>query len=279
MPLLSMGKLRVLLLAAAIFLATSLLELSTNQELCTAQIFAIPVLVVAWGAGWRWGMVFSALATIVLILTPGMIARPYSMPAYFWIDLFVAFGSFSFFGFVGDRLNKVQTALYGLSRRDNLTGLANRIELQERMRLELMRHRRLNKPFTVVFIDCDNFKEINDRHSHAVGDRTLQVYAERLRERLRAFDITARYGGDEFVVVLPETDLDAAQMVCADLKLRLELPIPPEGIVAGCSIGAVVYDRMPPDAEAAIAYADESMYAGKRRGDGQLNIALFSELP
>ncbi len=106
-------------------------------------------------------------------------------------------------------VNRERLRLAGLT--DSLTGLYNRRHLQHRIAQEVNRAQRYHQPLACLFVDADHFKQINDCHGHAAGDQVLQALAQRLRARLRASDLATRYGGEEFVVLLPQTDSDSAR--------------------------------------------------------------------
>ncbi len=101
---------------------------------------------------------------------------------------------------------------------DPLTGLHNRGYIDDRLANELSRAHRYNKPLTIAVIDADHFKLLNDTHGHPAGDRVLQHIGETLRNSFRQSDTAGRYGGEEFVVILPETDIETAQAKLESLQ-------------------------------------------------------------
>jgi len=108
-------------------------------------------------------------------------------------------------------VNRERLRLAGLT--DSLTGLYNRRHLQHRLEQEVNRAQRYRQPLACLFVDADHFKQINDRYGHAAGDRVLSALAQHLRARLRTSDLATRYGGEEFAVLLPQTDVDSAGML------------------------------------------------------------------
>lgn len=120
------------------------------------------------------------------------------------------------------RLKRENSSLADQVRIDYLTRIPNRRALEERLRVEMARFKRHGHRFSLALMDMDNFKDINDNFGHPVGDRCLVEVAERLRQRLRASDMVARYGGDEFVILLPETSAEQAVLVAELLRKHIE---------------------------------------------------------
>ena len=151
---------------------------------------------------------------------------------------------------------------------DQLTGVANHRALQERLQQELARAIRARRPLAVAMIDLDGFKAVNDRHGHAQGDRVLREVAGVLRSTLREPDVVARYGGDEFVVLMPETDERHARAVVTRIGRALAghafllADAPPARI--GASAGLAMYPRDGATPTDLLAAADAAMYAAKR---------------
>lgn len=168
---------------------------------------------------------------------------------------------------IGTALRNLQ--LYELvvaqARVDPLTGVFNRRAFWELLEREVARSRRYQRPLSALMVDLDDFKGINDRHGHKEGDEVLILVAGMLRSRLRAVDIVGRYGGDEFVVLLPETDLAGARIVAGRLLTAVRDLATPSGVKPTCSIGAASL----PEActpEGLIAAADRGLYEAKSAG-------------
>lgn len=176
-----------------------------------------------------------------------------------------------------------------LAYHDSLTGLPNRRLLVEHLQLAMARSQRNGQGGAVIFMDLDNFKPLNDRHGHHVGDQLLVEVARRLRHGVRRSDTVARFGGDEFVVLLGELNADAAQS--RELALRLagkmieilstpyELPCPDGAspIVHRCtaSAGIAMFAGLGIDADALLDRADSAMYQAKE--DGRNRVRSFDE--
>ena len=158
---------------------------------------------------------------------------------------------------------RMEGHLRDLAVRDPLTGLANYRQLMVALEAELRRSQRTGRPFAVLLLDVDGLKRINDRHGHLVGSRALCRVAEVLHMSCRAVDTAARYGGDEFALVLPETDDTAALQVAARVSERLKQDVDKPRITA--SFGVALFPRDGTTAEAMLSGADRALYAMKAR--------------
>lgn len=171
--------------------------------------------------------------------------------------------------------------LHGIVERqalvDNLTGLANRRHCEEALAAELARAERFGTPLSVVFADLDEFKAVNDRHGHPSGDLVLREFANVLRETVREADVAGRWGGEEFLLLLPGTDAEGgarlAERVRAGIAERTVRGSDGASIRITCSFGVASY----PAAETAdelLAAADEALYEAKRSGKNRVEAAL-----
>jgi diguanylate cyclase (GGDEF)-like protein len=158
-----------------------------------------------------------------------------------------------------------------LARTDALTGLANRRAAEERLAQEAERASRYDHALTLVMADVDEFKAVNDDRGHRAGDMVLVELGARLLRVVRASDLVARWGGDEFVVICPETDADAARMV-ADKLLRVgEEPIEADGgaLQCGISVGWATLRGRDVEATRLVRSADAALYRSKGTGRGR----------
>jgi diguanylate cyclase (GGDEF)-like protein len=155
------------------------------------------------------------------------------------------------------------------SVRDALTGCFNRAHALEVLDAEIRRARRSKLPLSLIMFDLDNFKAINDRHGHLCGDAVLSAVGATMKSELRGSDLKCRYGGDEFMVILPDTPLAGAKQVSENLRAALELhPITwnAEQVRVTASFGVGVVNPTDQDPLAAIARADAALYRAKDRG-------------
>lgn len=155
---------------------------------------------------------------------------------------------------------------------DALTGLPNRVLLQDHLVTELKRAARQKTLAAVLFLDIDNFKRVNDSLGHAVGDTLLCSVAQRLLGCLRSNDTVARYGGDEFTIVMGELNsVDNIMLIVNKLSAIFEMPITVSGqeVYIGFSIGIAIYPNDGADAETLLKNADAAMYRAKGRGRNQ----------
>jgi diguanylate cyclase (GGDEF)-like protein len=154
---------------------------------------------------------------------------------------------------------------------DPLTGLANYRRLVDVLESEVERSGRTGREFAIILLDLDGLKRINDRHGHLVGSRALCRLAETLRVSSRSIDTSARYGGDEFAVVLPETGQHAALRVAA--RIRKNLASQDESPMLSVSTGVAVYPANGQTAERLLAAADEALYAMKSVHGANIHFA------
>jgi len=177
-------------------------------------------------------------------------------------------------------LAKRLTEVWTLATVDQLTGVLNRQAILTELEKEIERAARYNHQLSVVMVDLDHFKRLNDSHGHAAGDVMLRQIAEILRTNLRAVDVVGRYGGEEFLVVLPETDVDAAASLAEKLR-RLagrHVIVMPDGYRASATLSAGVAGGFGGhlDLESLVRDADNAMYSAKALGRDQ--VYVFHEL-
>lgn len=177
---------------------------------------------------------------------------------------------------ISDR-KALESELEELATRDPLTGLHNRRELSRVMEEELERARRYQRPMALLWIDFDHFKDINDTYGHAAGDSVLRSVSRLLERSVRSVDSIGRFGGEEFVIVLPEMDLEEARETAERLRNRVSESAQPLGdgqsVPLTISVGVAVYPDHGVSVSALCAAADKAMYLAKDRGRNCVALA------
>lgn len=166
-----------------------------------------------------------------------------------------------------DELLRTREQLRQLAEHDGLTGLLNHRVILERLRQELMRARRENLPLAVIIVDLDLFKQINDTHGHLCGDQVLKEISATLQSAVRSYDCVGRYGGEEFLLVLPHSDIFAARQRAEQIRRAIADTTIHEGthtLRITASFGLV--SGLAPDAQTMIRIADDALYQAKARG-------------
>jgi diguanylate cyclase (GGDEF)-like protein len=166
-------------------------------------------------------------------------------------------------------LASAQAALEKAARHDSLTRIYNRSALMESLAAEFERSRRFTRSLSILFLDVDHFKDINDTHSHAFGDVVLRRLIEIVRAGLRSADVIGRYGGEEFLVGLVETNLSEARVIAERIRLLVsQTRIESSGTVANVTISIGVSERRSTDSriEQMIERADHALYRAKHAG-------------
>jgi diguanylate cyclase (GGDEF)-like protein len=159
-----------------------------------------------------------------------------------------------------------------LATRDHLTGLANRRLLEETLALEVPRSARAERPVSLLVLDVDHFKAVNDAHGHPAGDSLLRVVADALSRRTKASDLAARLGGDEFAVVLPDCTAADAGRVAERVRAEFGRVVGTLGVTLSAGVASIPEHAS--DTEELIAAADGALYAAKRGGRDRVAVAV-----
>lgn len=173
---------------------------------------------------------------------------------------------------------KAEATIRHMAFYDLLTDLPNRRLLEDRLQQAIVSAQRHRTVGAVLFIDLDKFKQVNDEQGHEAGDWLLQQVAHRMRSVLRESDTAARFGGDEFVVLLPEVlDAASAAQVAEKIRLQMQAPFVMDGGVAlhiDSSIGVVLFPQQADTVDEILRFGDDAMYTAKRQGRNR--VAVFN---
>lgn len=239
---------------------------------------AIAIYGVLWGP--RFALAAATLCSVYLIAvlalmqvgigaaSPGVLS---ATPVRVFLISYIAM--FYGVGLVSAALRRQAREIFRQAQTDPLTGLNNRRALRQALDREVSRAARYAHPCAVLVLEIDRFKQVNDRFGHLQGDDVLRKVAATLRGSCRATDVLARFGGDEFVVVMPHTSLEEARRVGERIRRDVEEFTLLRGFHLTLSAGLAVFPQHGADAHALIEAADRAMYRVKRRGGNGIEVA------
>ncbi len=265
-----------------LFIATGLeaIDFLTGFEYSFSIFYLFPVSFVTWYAGRNNGLLLACVCAVEWGMIDVASGARYTTPL---IPIWNSIAHLIFLSLTVILLNEMRQAHLTIRRMaftDSLTGVRNSRSFYLELDQEIERHSRYGRSFTVAYLDLDHFKNVNDTLGHAAGNELLRMVATVLQTTFRDVDIIGRLGGDEFSVILPETDEETAMIVLRRVHAALTAAIrnaAPGVIDIGATIGAVVFPICPQSADTALQLADTLMYDGKRSERGVVRLAVFSE--
>lgn len=235
--------------------------------------------------GIRAGWVITILTMVGLGVGNSYLESPYSLPAMVTAQMCLLYLGVFFHAYVNrsysyfKRMRDYNERLKELATHDPLTGVLNARAYYEACDQQIRISQRADQSFSVLFIDLDHFKKINDGFGHAAGDEVLRTVARVLRDSLRQSDLLGRIGGEEFSVFLPDTDLNGAIQVAETLRQRVadcQIALQGSHLQVTASIGVANRDPQQPSIKAIQQRADEAMYEAKKAGRNR--VSTFGQL-
>jgi len=247
---------------------------ATDGELAFASLALLPVLAIAWIGGRRNGLLMAFLAAGMWVVGDIASARQFSAPWIPWANALTRLVMYSVVALLAAQVRLQFERENERATLDMLTGLQNRRAFLELGGGEVVRSKRYAHPMAVIFLDLDDFKQLNDTRGHATGDLALKATARALLGALRSTDRVARLGGDEFAIMIPETGFDAAAEAGKKIFNAVKTALgkfPPVGASVGVAWFGVA-DRSFPDM---LKAADELMYEVKESGKDNVRWRRF----
>lgn len=270
-------QLLVLMAALILDIAIGYADTTSIPHVSFLTFYLMPVLVATWYAS-IWAGIFVLLASVIVWFIPDAIARgPYSHGIIPYWEVTVKFVLLFMIVCLTATVKRLFDNEKRMSRTDYLTGAANRRYFFELAAVEAKRAARYKRTMTVVYVDIDNLKGINDRLGHKEGDRLICLVAQTIKKGVRMMDMVARVGGDEFVLMLPETGYDAAQAVIHRLQKELQYAMEANKWTTTFCIGAVTCESVSCDPEVLMTMADNLMYSAKRAGKNMIKHEILKE--
>ena len=247
----------------------------TGYYLSFSIFYLIPITFVAWFSLRNYGIGISLLSAITWLAADILTERYYPHPLIPFWNAALRLGFFLIVTFLLSKLKEVLERERRLARQDHLTKVHNSRAFYELAKQEIDRSRRYKHPLTLVYLDLDNFKAINDQYGHHTGDMLLATVGDLLRQNIRASDIAARMGGDEFAVLLAESSSDAALQLVSRIQLDLLEAMRGKGWPVTFSIGMVTWQRPSKKVDELIKAADQLMYEVKNNGKNEIKHLIF----
>jgi diguanylate cyclase (GGDEF)-like protein len=256
-------------------LILGIIDYFTGVELSLSFFYLIPVAMAAWALGKHSGLSYAILAAMVWLVSNLLSGQIFSNMFFGVWNTLIRFG---FYGVVTILLTELHSALEEerlLASTDPLTGALNRRSFNGLAEKKMIHAEVNGRPYTVVYIDLDNFKPINDKQGHAIGDMVLKAVVDTIQKQIRIADISARFGGDEFAILLADIGQDDAKRIVQRLRKALLEKMDMHVWDITFSIGVLTFLTMPHSVEEMVRLTDELMYEVKVEGKNAIKYSVY----
>jgi diguanylate cyclase (GGDEF)-like protein len=241
-----------------------------GSDIGLSIFYLIPISLATWYVGIRGGMTASGFSALAWFGAKWATDDTFILVTSLW-NAGIRLVFFIVIVFQQNALKREQAR----SRRDPLTGAGNRRYFRENAGRELDRAKRYDRPFTVVYMDLDDFKKVNDAHGHDVGDTLLRIVTSILKKNVRSSDTVARLGGDEYALLLPETGADEAKRAMEKIHAKLLIAMQLKNWPVTFSVGVATFIALPESVDAMIKVVDNLMYSAKNGGKNQVIYKVY----
>ncbi len=242
----------------------------TGNELVFTLFYLLPIGLFSWYIGMRAGLEAAILSEIVETIVSSLGETNHkSISTYIWNFITITL-IFAAFAYVLSKLKNASDSEKTLARTDALTGISNRQGFFELAKREIDRAKRYDHPITTGYIDCDNFKFINDSFGHHAGDLLLIKVASTIQKHIRVSDLVCRLGGDEFAILLPETGFENARTVFTKIHDVLLQEMQKKNWPVTFSIGIITFIKPVESLDEMLSQADKLMYQVKKEGKNSI---------
>jgi len=240
-----------------------ILDFATGNEITLSLFYLVPIVLVTWAVDRKTGLFMSFISGLTLLWAEIAAGQTYSHALFYLLNTLARTSFYVVVVYLVTELQKSRREEQLAARTDFVTGAVNARYFNELLQMEISRIRRYPHPITLVYVDVDNFKLVNDLFGHKIGDEVLRCIATELKSQLRVTDTVARLGGDEFVMLLPSTRQPEARLVVSKVYANLIEKMGQRNWPVTFSMGAVTCEFSPYSAEQLVNMADELMYEVK----------------
>lgn len=256
------------ILSILLLLVVAVLDHKTGPRLSFSLFYLVPIAVASWGSKSNYGILM-ALLSMMIWLYIEVLTHPEE--GNFFVHAWNGITRLGFFLLPAFFLKSLQRERLH-SRTDFLTGASNHRHFHEGLQMEIDRSARYSLHFTVAFIDVDNFKVVNDTFGHIFGDEILKAIVDTMRNTLRKTDLVARVGGDEFAILLPETNEKAARTAITNMCQKLTDEMRTRKCPITFSVGALTLNAPRISSDKILSIADRMMYLVKNSGKDNIRF-------
>ncbi len=266
------GKLFWCIAGLILLFGVAILDYVTGPKISFSIFYLIPIAIFTWIFGGRIGVISAFISAISWLIVEIRTNTPLDTFVYVW-NTIIRLGFFLFPALFLRSLEREKAH----ARTDFLTGAINTRYFHELMERERERSLRYKRPFTVAFVDIDDFKTVNDTFGHTFGDSVLQMIAENIKSNLRKTDIVARVGGDEFAILLPETDVSPARKAISNSFEVLLNEMREKRLPVTFSVGVLTVSAPGISVDKILGIADKLMYSVKHTGKNNVKYASHTD--
>ena len=266
----------ILFFGFLLVLLFGLLDYLTGPELSLSIFYFLPIYLTTWYVGRRAGLITAILSVLSWVAADFLIGHAFSSSFVIYWNIMVRLGFFLITTNLISNLKVKLSLEERLARLDYLTQVSNRRRFIEVASLEIARVKRSLTPFTVIYLDLDNFKEVNDTYGHPTGDHLLRLVAHTMKKYTRRIDTVARIGGDEFAILLPEAGKEAASGFIRKLQKVLQKGMQEKNWPVTFSISAITYFQPPKTVDEMMKDTDKLLYMVKGMGKDRFHHEVFS---
>jgi diguanylate cyclase (GGDEF)-like protein len=256
-----------------------IIDFLTGFEFSFSLFYLIPVSITAWGIGKNAGLAMSVLSAVTWVVSNLLAGETYTNNFVLIWNTFMRLGFFSVVTILVHSLHLVLEEERSLARTDPLTGALNRRAFYDILTTKNLLALKNQRPCTLVYIDVDDFKRINDLKGHIAGDTVLKVVVNTIQNHIRNSDFLARLGGDEFALLLTESDQNTAQMIVERFYEKLHEAMQAQEWMITFSIGVMTFLTPPVSPSKMIGLTDQLMYQVKLNGKNDVRYSVYEELP
>jgi diguanylate cyclase (GGDEF)-like protein len=267
----------LLTISILLIVLLGVIDYLTGFELSFSFFYLIPVSITAWAIGRNAGLVISVLSAITWVASNLIAGETYTTNFVAFWNTFMRLGFFSVVTMLTHTLHLMLEEERGLARTDPLTGALNRRAFYDIMAATNLLALRNQRPCTLVYLDVDNFKEINDQRGHITGDSVLKTLVSTIQENIRGSDFLARLGGDEFAALLTEADQPAAKLIIERLRDKLQEAMQAHEWEITFSIGVLTFTHPPASVSKMVGMTDQLMYQVKSNGKNDIMYSMYEE--